>query len=86
MLDPVIVGKVIQQSRESKGLSQEVLSGLAGIGRTHLSSIERGVRRPTLETFYKISEALQVKSSVLLAEIENRIEKTNNNSIDDTPL
>lgn len=83
MLDPVIVGKVIQQSRESKGLSQEVLSGLAGIGRTHLSAIERGVRRPTLETFYKISEALQVKPSVMLAVIEDRIEKANNNSVDD---
>ncbi len=72
MLDPLIVGMVIQRFRESKGLSQEVLSGLAGIGRTHLSSIERGVRRPTLETFYKIAEAMQIKPSTLMAEIEER--------------
>lgn len=70
MLDPVIVGKVIQQYRESKGLSQEVVSGLAGIGRTHLSAIERGERRPTLETFYRIAEAMQVRPSMLLANIE----------------
>lgn len=37
MLDPIIVGKVIQQFREEKGLSQEVLSGFADIGRTHLT-------------------------------------------------
>lgn len=74
MLDPVLVGKVIQQFREDKGVSQEVLSGLAGIGRTHLSSIERGVRRPTLETFFRIAEALQIKPSTLLAEIERMIE------------
>ena len=75
MLDPVIVGKVIQEFRENKGVSQEVLSGLAGIGRTHLSAIERGARRPTLETFFRIGEALQIKPSTMLAEIEHSIEK-----------
>lgn len=70
MLDPVVVGSVIQSFRESKGLSQEVVSGLADIGRTHLSAIERGARRPTLDTFCKIAEAMQVKPSVLLAAIE----------------
>ena len=74
MLDAEIVGKVIQRYREEKGLSQEVLSGFADIGRTHLSAIERGVRKPTLETFFKISEALDVRPSVLLAAIENEIE------------
>ena len=73
MLDAVIVGKVIQRFREEKGLSQEVLSGFADIGRTHLSAIERGTRKPTLETFFRISEALDVRPSILLAEIENEI-------------
>ena len=76
MLDPVIVGKVIQQFREQKNVSQEVLSGLAGIGRTHLSAIERGVRRPTLDTFFRIAEALQVKPSTMLAEVEEAFEKS----------
>lgn len=75
MLDPEIVGRIIQQYREEKGLSQEVLSGLADIGRTHLSAIERGERRPTLETFYRIGEALEVKPSLILASIEEEIGK-----------
>ena len=75
LLDPVIVGMVIQQYREEKGISQEVLSGLAGIGRTHLSAIERGARRPTLETFYKIGEALQIKPSVILSTIEKAMDR-----------
>lgn len=61
MLNAMIVGQVIQRCREEKGLSQEVVSGLAGIGRTHLSAIERGARKPTLETFFRISEALGVR-------------------------
>lgn len=75
MLDAIIVGKVIQRFREEKGLSQEVLSGFADIGRTHLSAIERGTRKPTLDTFFKISDALDVRPSVLLAAIESELER-----------
>ena len=74
MLDPVIIGSIIQKHREKKGLSQEVVSGLADIGRTHLSAIERGVRRPTLETFFKIADALGVPASELMRQIEKYCE------------
>ena len=67
------IGKVIKEYRESKALSQEILSGLAGIGRTHLSAIERGERKPTLDTFFKISQALEVRPSDLLRAIEDKI-------------
>ncbi len=70
MLDAIIVGKVIQEYREKKNLSQEVVSGLADIGRTHLSAIERGVRKPTLETFFKIADALDILPSELMKLIE----------------
>ena len=75
MLSAELVGQIIQQKREQKKLSQEVVSGLAGIGRTHLSAIERGERKPTLETFFKIAEALNLRPSVLMAEIEAELEK-----------
>ena len=74
MLDAKIVGQVIQEYREKKGLSQEVVSGLADIGRTHLSAIERGVRKPTLETFFKLADALDVKPSELIKIIESKCE------------
>ena len=69
-LDSKIVGKAIAEFRNSKKISQEVLSGLSDIGRTHLSAIERGERKPTLETLYRISCALNVKMSDIVIEIE----------------
>ena len=75
MLDPVVVGRVIQRIREEKKQSQELVSGFAGIGRTHLSAIERGERKPTLETFFKIADALGIKPSVLMAAIEEELNK-----------
>jgi transcriptional regulator with XRE-family HTH domain len=51
VFDSYVVGKLIQETHEEKRKSQELVSGLAGLGRTHLSAIERGERKPTLETF-----------------------------------
>ena len=78
MLDSAIVGSVIQRFREERQKSQELVSGFAGIGRTHLSAIERGERKPTLETFFRIAYALGVKPSVLMQAIEEEIEKIEN--------
>ena len=77
MLDAELVGRVFQRCRERKGLSQEVVSSFAGIGRTHLSAIERGQRKPTLETFFRLSEALGMAASDLMREIEKEIQKEN---------
>jgi len=77
MLDAMLVGKVIQKHREKKHISQEVLSGLADIGRTHLSAIERGERKPTPETFYRISLALGISAGTLFRAIEEEMEKVN---------
>ena len=75
-LDPTIVGTVIARFRQKKRMSQEVLSGLADIGRSHLSAIERGERKPTLETFYRICTALDVKMSTVIMEIESVLQDT----------
>lgn len=72
-LDGKIVGEVLAEFRNKKGISQEVLSGLADIGRTHLSAIERGKRKPTLETFYRLCCALNVKMEIVIREIEKRL-------------
>lgn len=77
-LNPKIVGECIAYFRKRKNVSQEVLSGLADIGRTHLSAIERGERKPTLETLYRISVALDVKMSEITLEIEKRLDKSKN--------
>lgn len=75
MLDSQIVGKSIAYFRKEKGVSQEVLSGLADIGRSHLSAIERGERKPTLETLYRICSALEIKMSTVVMKIEEELER-----------
>ena len=69
-LDPVKVGKTVAFFRQQKGISQEVLSGLADKGRSHLSAIERGERKPTLENLYRICNALDIKMSIFVLKLE----------------
>lgn len=69
-LDPEKVGLTVAFFRKKKGVSQEVLSGLADIGRSHLSAIERGARKPTLETLYRICNALDIKMSDFVLKLE----------------
>ena len=74
MLDSTVVGTVIQRIREEHRQSQELVSGLAGIGRSHLSAIERGERKPTMETFFRIAYALEMRPSELMRAIEEAME------------
>lgn len=69
-LDPRAVGELISDARHKAGLTQETLSGLAGIGRTHLSAIERGLRNPTLKTLFRICYALDIDVGNMVKQIE----------------
>lgn len=72
--DNKAVGAVICRCRKEKGMTQELLSGLAGIARSHLSMIENGTKQPNFETIWRIAEALEIRPSVLVVEIEAEIE------------
>lgn len=48
--DHRVTGRIIRNLREKRGLTQEILSGLAAVSRSHLAEIERE-RRNALEDF-----------------------------------
>lgn len=66
---------VLRRLRKEHKLSQEVLSGLSGMARPHLSMIERGERIPTLYTIWRIADALDMRPSELVALIEEEMER-----------
>ena len=76
IVSAALVGQVIQSYRLRKGMSQEVLSGLAGLDRTHYSKIERGLRSPTLDTLFKIAQALDIPPSDIVRQIEQQISES----------
>jgi len=60
------VGANLRRAREGLGISQEELADRAGLHRTYVSGVERGVRNPTVTVLEKLAKALKVKPSTLL--------------------
>ncbi len=67
------VGRTVRRLRSKRGLSQDVLSGFAGIARTHLTMIENGDKQANFEALWKIANRLDMRPSELAALIEAEI-------------
>ena len=65
------VGVAIRNRRTAMGLSQEKLGEVAGLDRTYISGVERGVRNPTISSLGRIAAALQCNLSAILIEAES---------------
>lgn len=72
------VGTAIRRIRKERELSQEVVSGLAGIARSHLSMIENGSKNANFETLWKIANAFGMEPHELVRLIEKENEKSAN--------
>ena len=68
-------GVVISRLRVEKGLTQEKMSGLAGIARSHLVALENGEKTVRLDTMWRIAEALEIRPGELIRRMEAENEK-----------
>ena len=68
-------GIVISRLRTSRGMTQENMSGLAGIARSHLAALENGEKTVRLSTLRNIAYALGLKPSELIRLAEKEMEK-----------
>ena len=63
-------GRVVRRRREAAGLSQEALADEAGLHRTYISLLERGLRMPSIEVVRKLAVALSTSMASLIGELE----------------
>ena len=74
-----ITGQIVGRLRTQRGMSQEVLSGLSGVARSHLAMIETGSKNANVDTLWRIAQALEMKLSDLIKQIEEEHERPNTN-------
>lgn len=60
------LGFRIAEIRRKKHITQEGLAERAGISQIFISEIERGIKQPSLDTFVRIADALEVSADYLL--------------------
>lgn len=65
-------GETVRKFRMAKGLSQEKLAEHAGIHRTYIGDVERGLRNIALVNMHRIASALGVSLGSLISEMEKR--------------
>lgn len=61
-------GNTLKRIRVKRGLSQEKLAELAGLHRTYVSTVERGLRNVSLLNIEKLARALDVPMSKMMPE------------------
>jgi transcriptional regulator with XRE-family HTH domain len=59
-------GANLNQARRASGLSQERLAVVAGVHRTEIGLLERGLRIPRIDTVLKLARALEIGPGELL--------------------
>ena len=66
-------GKILKLRRNSVNLSQERLGVESGLSRSYISDLENGKKDPSLFTIFKLANALDLKPSALIGEVEHTI-------------
>lgn len=61
-----ILARNLRLARQRVGVSQEELADRAGVDRTYVSGIERGVRNPTIGIVARLAAELGTTASALL--------------------
>jgi len=66
-------GETLRTFRKGKNISQEHLAFEAGLDRTYISLLERGLRQPSIKSLFAIAKALQVSPHEIIASLEEVI-------------
>lgn len=68
MLDYCAIGRRIKVYREQKGITQEVIAEAIDISLSHISRIENGHTKPSLDVLVQIANVLGVSIDALLCD------------------
>ncbi len=69
------LGYVVAELRRQSGKSQEVMGFEAGLDRSYISLLERGLRSPTLDSLFALCPVLGLSVSQLLILTERKLEE-----------
>jgi transcriptional regulator with XRE-family HTH domain len=68
-----IFGEVLRELRSRSGMTQETIALDAGLDRTYISMLERGLHQPSLAVLFALSRTLGIRASEIVAQVETRL-------------
>jgi transcriptional regulator with XRE-family HTH domain len=70
-----MLGGILREAREKAGLSQEQLAFRAGLDRTYISQLENDRKSPTVQTLFRLCEAMKASPATVIARLERRLKR-----------
>ncbi len=67
-----MLGDELRKARKAAGLSQERLASLAGLHRTYISLLERGLRSPTVDVLLRLCRAMGASAAEIIGKVEGK--------------
>ena len=71
------VAQTLKRERQRKNLSMNAIAERAGLSQQMVSYVERGIRRPTLDTIFRMSLALEVDLGRIIRDVIKNAELRN---------
>ncbi|MDA0768038.1 MAG: helix-turn-helix transcriptional regulator [Verrucomicrobia bacterium] len=68
-----LVGSTLAGLRKVSGQTQEQLAETVGFEPNYISEIERGLKLPALDSFFRLIEALHQEPHIVVREIQDRL-------------
>jgi transcriptional regulator with XRE-family HTH domain len=68
--------RVLRHLRKERGLTQETLGFEAGLHRTAIGLLERGLRVPSISTLYKLAPPLGTTPAMMLARADELVTRS----------
>jgi transcriptional regulator with XRE-family HTH domain len=65
-----MMGQELRKARERAGITQEELSFRAGLSRPYISQLERDLKSPTIDTLFRICDALNVRAADVVRRVD----------------
>jgi transcriptional regulator with XRE-family HTH domain len=65
-----MLGQELRKARQRAGLIQEQLSFRAGLSRPYISQLERDLKSPTVDTLFRICDALDASAAKLVRRVD----------------
>ena len=69
------IGTAIKMKRVEAGLTQEALANGSGVARSFLSGVERGAKRATVTSLWKLALSMNCLPSEILSSAEGLLSK-----------
>jgi transcriptional regulator with XRE-family HTH domain len=63
-------GDELRKARQEAGMTQEDLAFAASVDRTYVSRLEHDKKSPTLDTLFRLCDAMGITASTLISRVE----------------